>query len=162
MGTIQHADNGTLTELADLAQWEADNDPNAGQPSTQGPQGAPSNDSNPTGLLVTSTGELLAVDAGGNTVLEVDTGSGEVTGFPFPVGGAQVRGLTDTTSADVGVAVRGDGVPVRGSGVPVRGQRSGSPDGPGRSVPSSARCAKRSRARAESPDRIVPPNVAVP
>ncbi len=143
LGTVQRHQGGTLSELADLAQWEDDNDPNAGQPSTQGPQGSPSNDSNPNSVLLASDGTLYAADAGGNTVLEIATTDGEVelralladrmaaappflglppgtqipmqavptqlaesddgdivvselTGFPFPVGGATVRQLTGT------------------------------------------------------------------
>lgn len=144
LGTIQRWQGGVLTELADLAQWENDNDPNAGAPSTQGPMGESSNDSNPNGVLFAG-GSLYAADAGGNTVLEVDPDTGvvtlralladrtaaapgflglppdteipvqavptnlaegaddailvsELTGFPFPVGGATVRELTDTTT----------------------------------------------------------------
>jgi len=148
LGTIQHADGGTLTQVADLALWETENDPDADQPSTQGPQGQPSDHSNPNGLLLTSDGRLLAADAGGNTVLDVDLDTGEITmvafiedrfapappflqlppgteipmqsvptnlveasdgsiliseltGFPFPVGGANVYELTETTTPDV-------------------------------------------------------------
>jgi hypothetical protein len=148
LGTIQHADGETLTQVADLAVWETENDPDADQPSTQGPQGQPSDHSNPNGLLLTSDGRLLAADAGGNTVLEVDPDTGDITmvafledrfapappflqlppgteipmqavptnlaeaadgsvlisqltGFPFPVGGANVYALTETTTPDV-------------------------------------------------------------
>jgi hypothetical protein len=144
-GTVQRWSNGTLSQVADLAQWEADNDPSAGSPSTIGPQGEPSNNSNPNAVLVSSTGALYAADAGGNTVLQIDpaTGAitlrafirdrespappflglppgtnipmqavptslteapdgtvvvGELTGFPFPVGGANVYGLNATTT----------------------------------------------------------------
>ncbi len=137
LGTVQHFEGGALSEVADLAQWVAEEDPHAGQPSTQGPQGQPSNDSNPNGLLTTSDGDLLAVDAGGNSVVEIEPATGEIalrahledrtaaappflglppgtqipmqpvptnlaedpdgdvvvgdlTGFPFPVGGANV------------------------------------------------------------------------
>ena len=153
-GTVQHADDGALTEVADLAAWETENDPDADQPSTQGPQGQPSDHSNPNGLLLTDDGALIVVDAGGNTVLEVDRGSGEIelralledrfvaappflglpegteipmqsvptnaaltpdgeiavsqlTGFPFPVGGARVHVIGD--DADDEVAVLEDG-----------------------------------------------------
>jgi hypothetical protein len=142
LGTIQHAAGESLTMLADLAAWETENDPNEGQPSTQGPMGAPSDDSNPNAVLVASDGAIYAVDAGGNTVLEIDPDSGDIelrafladrmadappflglppgtqipmqavptqlaeapngnivigqlTGFPFPVGGANVYRLRD-------------------------------------------------------------------
>jgi hypothetical protein len=144
-GTVQRWSNGTLSQVADLTQWEADNDPSAGSPSTTGPQGEPSNDSNPNAVLVTSTGALYAADAGGNTVLQIDPVSGaitlraflpdrespappflglppgtnipmqavptslteapdgtvavgQLTGFPFPIGGANVYGLNATTT----------------------------------------------------------------
>lgn len=148
LGTVQHLDNGSLSEVADLAAWETANDPNAGQPSTQGPQGSPSDDSNPNAVLVASDGSLYAVDAGGNTVLEIDRATGDVTlraflpdrfvdappflglppgtqipmqavptqateapngdivlsqltGFPFPVSGANVYRLTNSTTPAV-------------------------------------------------------------
>lgn len=148
-GTVQHVENGTMTQVADLAAWETANDPDAEQPSTQPPAGQPSDHSNPNGIMFTSDGDLLVVDAGGNTILEVDADTGEITmlalvperfapappfvelppgvsdipvqavptnltetdggsilisqltGFPFPVGGASVYELTDTTEPEV-------------------------------------------------------------
>lgn len=151
-GTVQHLSGGTLTQVTDLAQWEADNDPSADQPSTDGPDGGPdgepSNDSNPNAVLATSDGGLFAADAGGNTVLEIapDTGEvtlaafladrmvdappflgappgtqipmqavptsltespdgdvvlGQLTGFPFPVGGAHVYQVDDDATPTV-------------------------------------------------------------
>lgn len=109
--------------FADLAAFEAANDPDQGQPGT-GP------DSNPYGLLPAAGGGLVATDAGGNDLLRVDRRGrssviavfpvrptpgpgggiipmdfvpttvvrgpdgayyvGQLTGFPFPVGGAKV------------------------------------------------------------------------
>jgi hypothetical protein len=147
-GTVQRVVDGQLTQVADLAAWETEHDPDAGAPSTQEPQGQPSDHSNPNGLLVTSQGDLLAVDAGGNTVLEIDVDSGdirmvalfddrlaaappflqlppgteipmqavptnliesadgsilasELTGFPFPAGGANVYALGGSTTPTV-------------------------------------------------------------
>jgi hypothetical protein len=146
LGTVQHASGESLTELADLAAWETENDPNAGQPSTEGPHGSPSDDSNPNAVMVASDGAIYAVDAGGNTVLELDADTGDITlrafledrfaeappflglppgteipmqavptqlaedpdgdivvgqltGFPFPVGGANVYRLTEDPDA---------------------------------------------------------------
>ncbi len=148
LGTIQHAVDGELTEVADLAAWETANDPDAGQPSTEGPMGQPSDHSNPNGMLLTSDGRLLVTDSGGNSALEVDVDTGELTmvahfedrftaappflglpegtqvpmqtvptnlaeaadgsvlvsqltGFPFPVDGANIYALTDTTTPEV-------------------------------------------------------------
>ncbi|MFA9429420.1 ScyD/ScyE family protein [Egicoccus sp. AB-alg2] len=153
-GTVQRLErDGSLTEVADIARWEEDNNPD------QAPPADP--DSNPSDLFV-DDGTLYVVDAGGNTLLGVDLDSGdiellalfptrdvppppflpgndpipmqsvptsitqdvegrlvvgELTGFPFPVGGANLydvdpavgepvvrtTGLTSVT----GVAVRG-------------------------------------------------------
>ncbi|MBW3619677.1 MAG: ScyD/ScyE family protein [Actinobacteria bacterium] len=139
-GTVQHLAGGELGMVADLSAWEEANDPSAGQPSTEGEGGAPSNDSNPNSVLATAAGGLFAADAGGNTVLEIDPATGDIqlrafledrfvdappfmgapegtqipmqavptslaedpdgevafgqlTGFPFPVGGAHVYGF---------------------------------------------------------------------
>ncbi len=148
LGTIQHAVDGELTEVADLAAWETANDPDAGQPSTEGPMGQASDHSNPNGMLLTSDGRLLATDSGGNVALEVDVDTGDLTmvagfedrftaappflglpegtqvpmqavptnlaeapdgsvlvsqltGFPFPVDGANIYALTGTTTPEV-------------------------------------------------------------
>ena len=109
--------------FADLAAFEAANDPDQDQPGT-GP------DSNPYGLLPARDGGVIATDAGGNDLLSVDRRGhistlavfpvtptsgpggveipmhfvpttvvrgpdgalyvGQLTGFPFPVGGAKV------------------------------------------------------------------------
>lgn len=148
-GTVQRWANGTLTEVFDVAQWESDNDPNAGQPSTEGPEGAPSNDSNPNSVLVTATGTVYVADAGGNFVLSIAPITndetmvaflpdrmvtpppflgipvdvpmqavptsltfapggavhiGQLTGFPFPVGGANVWEVDDDTSPEIAEA----------------------------------------------------------
>lgn len=147
-GTVIRVVGDTITGVADLAAWETANDPDADQPSTQGPMGQESDHSNPNGLVLTSDGRLLAVDAGGNTILEVDFDADELTmvgligdrfapappflqlpegteipmqavptnaielddgtilvteltGFPFPVGAANVYALTDTETPEV-------------------------------------------------------------
>ena len=109
--------------FADLARFEARNDPDQGQPGT-GP------DSNPFGLLPGRDGSVVATDAGGNDLLRIDRHGrisviavfpvrptpgpggviipmdfvpttvvrgpdgayyvGQLTGFPFPPGGARV------------------------------------------------------------------------
>lgn len=147
-GTVQKWSNGALSTVFDMTAWEADNDPNAGQPSTQGEEGAPSDDSNPNGVLAVD-GMVYAADAGGNSVLHIDPNAktaemvaflpdrmvevppmfgappgtmmpmqavptsltldpddnveiGQLTGFPFPVGGANVYEIDgDTTPATV-------------------------------------------------------------
>jgi DNA-binding beta-propeller fold protein YncE len=58
------AADGTLTPIADLAQWEADNNPDAADPGS-------SVDSNPYGLALTADGSYLVADAGGNDVLTI-------------------------------------------------------------------------------------------
>jgi len=126
-GTVQRVeDDGSLTEVADIAAWEEENNPDGEPP--QDP------DSNPNALWLDGD-TLYVVDAGGNTLLAVDldTGDirlvalfpvrnvppppfipsdqpipmqsvptsvtqdaagelvvGELTGFPFPAGGARV------------------------------------------------------------------------
>ncbi len=65
MGTLATAAaDGTLTPIADLAQWEADNNPDAADPGS-------SVDSNPYGVTLTADGSYLVADAGGNDVLTV-------------------------------------------------------------------------------------------
>jgi hypothetical protein len=68
---------------ADLAQFEADEDPDADQPGAEGV--GEGGDSNPFGIELLDDGTLLAVDAGGNTLLEIpEEGMVElVTLFPF-------------------------------------------------------------------------------
>jgi len=65
VGTIASAAaDGTLTPIADLAQWEADNDPDSADPGS-------AVDSNPYGLTITPDGDYLVTDAGGNDLLMV-------------------------------------------------------------------------------------------
>jgi sugar lactone lactonase YvrE len=125
------APDGTLTDIADLVQFEVDNNPDADDPGS-------SIDSNPNGVAIAPDGSYLVTDAGGNSLLMVaadgtitlgavfhaqfkddpfaspdPAGSpvqvpmqavptsvtigpdgaayvGQLTGFPFPVGGASV------------------------------------------------------------------------
>jgi hypothetical protein len=58
------AADGTLTPIADLAQWEADNNPDAADPGS-------SVDSNPYSVALAADGSYLVADAGGNDVLMV-------------------------------------------------------------------------------------------
>jgi hypothetical protein len=58
------AADGTLTPIADLAQWEADNNPDAADPGS-------SVDSNPYSVALAADGSYLVADAGGNDVLSV-------------------------------------------------------------------------------------------
>jgi hypothetical protein len=136
LGTVLRVDaiTGERTVFADLATFEAENNPDADQPDAAEP------DSNPFDLEPTGVGGFLAVDAGGNDVLAIDplgnitveavlpfgqtpappflglppgtmipyqpvptavsvgangTLVGQLTGFPFPVGGANVYELSD-------------------------------------------------------------------
>jgi hypothetical protein len=115
--------SGRVTPFADLAAFEAANDPDQGQPGTLP-------DSNPYGLAPHPKGGVVATDAGANDLLRVDKRGristiavfpvrptpapdgtiipmqfvpttvvrgpdgayyvGQLTGFPFPVGGARV------------------------------------------------------------------------
>jgi hypothetical protein len=71
-GTVQRVtEDGGLELVADIAQWEFDNNPDGEEEGTGGP------DSNPNGLHVTEDAIYVA-DAGGNTLLEVDPETGEI------------------------------------------------------------------------------------
>lgn len=120
VGTIQQVKpfSGRTRTFADLAAFEAAEDPDQDQPNT-GP------DSNPYAVLAQGKSGVLAVDAGGNDLLRIGRGGrisvvtvfpvrtvsgipmhpvpttvargrdgayyvGQLTGFPFPVGGAKV------------------------------------------------------------------------
>ena len=147
LGTIMQVSVATPTATAevyaDLAAFEAEEDPDAEQPGAEGV--GEGGDSNPFGIeLVDDT--LYAVDAGGNTLLSVEDGEialehlfeyreaqppgppgpmmpmqpvptvvetdeagglilGELTGFPFPTGGARL--YTRTPAGEVDVAHEG-------------------------------------------------------
>ncbi len=58
------AADGTLTPIADLAQWEADNNPDAADPGS-------AVDSNPYGVSIAADGSYIVADAGGNDILMV-------------------------------------------------------------------------------------------
>ncbi|GAB1692182.1 ScyD/ScyE family protein [Krasilnikovia sp. M28-CT-15] len=123
IGQIVRLTHYVPRRFADLAAFEAANNPDRGQPGT-GP------DSNPYGLTPVSGGGVVATDAGGNDLLRIDGKGristlavfpvrptpgpggavipmhfvpttvvrgpdgayyvGQLTGFPFPVGGAKV------------------------------------------------------------------------
>lgn len=132
LGTVVRIDRrGTWKSIADLAEFEAEHDPDAGSPGVEHP------DSNPFSVVVRGS-KVTAVDAGGNSIVRfkqhhpkddvklvatlpfrfvdappflglppgtqipmqpVPTGIaqrgntyyvGQLTGFPFPVGGANV------------------------------------------------------------------------
>jgi sugar lactone lactonase YvrE len=71
------ATDGTITGVADLVQWEADNNPDAADPTA-------TVDSNPNGVALLPDGGTLVADAGGNDLLWVG-GDGNVilvTTFP--------------------------------------------------------------------------------
>lgn len=82
LGTVMRLapDTTTPSVFGDLLAFEAANDPDGDQPGNEGV------DSNPFGIERTAGGRLLAVDAGGNDLLEIGTG-GAVTQvgsiFPF-------------------------------------------------------------------------------
>ncbi|CAN5396999.1 hypothetical protein BH23ACT7_BH23ACT7_27050 [soil metagenome] len=65
--------DGTVTVVADLAQWEQDNNPDGA--SDFGPVDS---DSNPYAVFRTADGYTVVADAGGNTLLRVDD-TGEVS-----------------------------------------------------------------------------------
>ncbi len=73
LGTVQRVEqDGSLTMVADLARWEADNNPDGASDLEEG------SDSNPHALLV--DGDTLQVaDAGGNSILAVDRDSGDIS-----------------------------------------------------------------------------------
>ncbi|MFA9445867.1 ScyD/ScyE family protein [Egicoccus sp. AB-alg6-2] len=69
-GTLSRvAPDGSLVVVADLARWEQDNNPDDMPPEEP--------DSNPNGVHVDGDA-IYVVDAGGNTLLEVDAATGEV------------------------------------------------------------------------------------
>ncbi|PSK96954.1 hypothetical protein CLV30_12438 [Haloactinopolyspora alba] len=143
LGTVVRVDRaGSWAPIADLAGFEADNDPDAGRPGVEHP------DSNPFSVVVHGD-RVTAVDAGGNSVLRfaqhgaaddvglvttlpfrfedapsflglppgtqipmqpVPTGLtrhrgdyyvGQLTGFPFPVGGANVYRVNEGSEPSV-------------------------------------------------------------
>ena len=71
------AADGTLTPIADLAQWEADNNPDAADPGS-------AVDSNPYGMTLAPDGGYLVVDAGGNDLLMVAPDGTVTLGAVFP------------------------------------------------------------------------------
>lgn len=78
MGFVHRvASDGTTSVVADPATWEAENDPDAGQPGA-------TVDSNPYGLALTDDGVVVA-DAGGNTLVHFAAdGSGTLlAAFPM-------------------------------------------------------------------------------
>ncbi len=64
LGWLVTATDGTITPVADLVQWEADNNPDAADPGS-------SVDSNPNGIALLPDGGTLVADAGGNDLLWV-------------------------------------------------------------------------------------------
>ena len=70
------AADGTLAPILDLAQWEADNNPDAADPGS-------SIDSNPYGLTVTPGGTFLVADAGGNDLVMVKPDGTATAGAVF-------------------------------------------------------------------------------
>lgn len=138
-GTIQRVEeDGSLTTFADVAAFEAENDPDGQSDLEEG------NDSNPNAVLATDDSVYVA-DAGGNSILRIDRETGEIfvaavlenrdvppptefgdeeipmqavptslttdpdgelvfgqlTGFPFPVGGANVYTLGESETPEV-------------------------------------------------------------
>ncbi len=119
--TVDLVQNQVLSEIADLAQYEQDNNPDGGDPNQGGIN------SNPYALAIQGN-TIFAIDSGGNDLLHVNISTGdiqtaavfptqvfpgfpfpsqsvptgvtigldnnlyvsELTGFPFPVGGARI------------------------------------------------------------------------
>jgi sugar lactone lactonase YvrE len=71
--------DGSLTSVADLVQYESDNNPDAAQPGNELP------DSNAYGLALTDDGGALIADAGGNDLLQVAPDGTISTVAVFPV-----------------------------------------------------------------------------
>ncbi|MFN8520796.1 MAG: ScyD/ScyE family protein [Chloroflexota bacterium] len=61
---VNIAADGTITQVADLVQWEADNNPDSADPGA-------TVDSNPNGVALLPDGGTLVADAGGNDLLWV-------------------------------------------------------------------------------------------
>lgn len=94
IGTIQRVSLRRTRTFADLAAFEADNDPDQDQPAT-GP------DSNPYAVLPQHGGSVLAVDAGGNDLLRIGPGGriSVVTVFPVEtVSGSPVDPVPTTVA----------------------------------------------------------------
>jgi len=76
-GTLSSAAaDGTLTVIADLAQWEADNNPDAADPGS-------TVDSNPYSVTIAPDGTYLVADAGGNDILMVAPNGTTTLGATF-------------------------------------------------------------------------------
>jgi hypothetical protein len=84
LGTVMVSapDSTSATVFADLAQFEADEDPDAEQPTAEHVDEG--GDSNPYGLALVD-GTLYAVDAGGNTLLQVADDDVSLVSL-FPIG----------------------------------------------------------------------------
>lgn len=74
---VNIAPDGTITQVADLVQWEADNDPDAADPGS-------SVDSNPNSVALLPDGGTLVADAGGNDLLWVGADGSIIPVTTFP------------------------------------------------------------------------------
>jgi sugar lactone lactonase YvrE len=71
------AADGTITPVADLVQWEADNNPDSADPGA-------TVDSNPNGVALLPDGGTLVADAGGNDLLWVGADGTVIQVAVFP------------------------------------------------------------------------------
>lgn len=93
-GTLSSAAaDGTLTVIADLAQWEADNNPDAADPGS-------SVDSNPYSVVIAPDGSYLVADAGGNDLLMVAADGTVTAGAVFPATFVPAPPMDPTASPD--------------------------------------------------------------
>jgi sugar lactone lactonase YvrE len=77
---------GALQRVVDLGAFEAQSNPDAGQPSAEA-------DTNPNSVVATSTGRIVVADAGGNDILRV-TPAGKVSVLAvLPFGTAAMPGM---------------------------------------------------------------------
>jgi hypothetical protein len=74
---VNIAADGTITQVADLVQWEADNNPDAADPGA-------SVDSNPNSVALLPDGGTLVADAGGNDLLWVGADGSVILVATFP------------------------------------------------------------------------------
>lgn len=77
LGWLVTVKDGVITPIADLVQWEAENDPDSADPGA-------TVDSNPNGVALLPDGGTLVADAGGNSLLWVGADGRVVLVATFP------------------------------------------------------------------------------
>ncbi len=84
---LKVAADGTWTKFADMVAWESSNNPDQAQPSCVGTQCGPTTvaDSDIAGVAATPDGGAVVADAGGNTLVALDSSGAASLVAMFPV-----------------------------------------------------------------------------